>query len=134
LQFGKPNLPELPIEHFGIMDVGNRLRLEGIDSSRPVIVHQTPPRIRAESIRGDAEWTVVEKITDEEAARMRLLSALKKPSYDVIDHNCEQFAWFVAQDERKSPQLSSYAVAGVVAGAVTLLFLGAVKLMAKPRV
>ena len=89
MQFGKPNLPELPIKHFGIMDAGNRFRLEGIDSSRPLVLHQIPPKIRAESIRVDAEWTVVKRVADEEAARIRLLSALNKSDNNVIAHNCE---------------------------------------------
>ena len=39
--------PSKGVDHYGILDVGNRLR-SPIVPIEPVVIHQTPPEIRAD--------------------------------------------------------------------------------------
>ena len=129
ITLGKPNV-NLPVEHYAIMDVGNRFGLEEVDPSQPVIIHQTPANVRIEptAVRGE-QWTIVERIVDVAEAKKRFEAALNKPDYNLADNNCEHFARFVANGKRESTQLMGYAVAS----AVTLVIVGAVKLFSKLR-
>lgn len=107
------------VDHYGILDIGNRLAVQGADGINPVIVHQRPPSIQAEWLQGTGTWNVEGKITDERHAMARYRAALADPAYDLFGHNCEHFARFVATGVRESKQLQ---VAGIIAVCATLVF------------
>lgn len=93
------------ITHFGILDVGNVLRHPNIDGSHPIVVHQTPPNIRADFLGNTGSWNIRGKIEDIAGAIERIKEAAKNPSYDLFGNNCEHFARFIAQGERYSSQV-----------------------------
>ena len=88
--------------------------------TRSVVVHQTPPGIKADWLQHTGEWRVLGRITDEPFAVARYRAALANPKYDLFGHNCEHFARFVATGVRESKQLQA---AAVVAGLATLVML-----------
>jgi hypothetical protein len=94
------------VDHFGIADIGNCLKVAGADGINPVVVHQTPPCIRADWLRDTRPWRVLGRIVDESGAVARYHEALKNPTY-WIWNNCEHFASFVATGNRESKQLQS---------------------------
>jgi hypothetical protein len=98
------------VDHYGILDIGNRLRLPNVGWwGDPAVVHQTTPQIRRDPFKGTGQWEVLGKISDEAAAMARLQHALKNPTYSLIDRNCEQFARFVATGVPASTQLQAAA-------------------------
>ncbi|MHB8388665.1 MAG: hypothetical protein ACYDBH_03665 [Acidobacteriaceae bacterium] len=106
------------VDHYGILDVGNRLEHPQADGIHPILVHQTPPAVRLDwfDIVGGT-WDVLGRIEDEPMAKNRMSSALKDPTYDLFGHNCEHFARFVATGKRESTQLQAV---GIVAGLAAL--------------
>ena len=108
---------EKGVDHYGILDIGNRLGMPGADGINPVIVHQCPPGIRADWLQNTGAWSVRGKITDEPYAIERYKAALANPAYDLFGHNCEHFARFVATGVQESTQLQA---AGWVAGLAVL--------------
>ena len=110
------------LDHYGILDIGNRLR--NAYAPYPIVVHQTPPAIRADWLQNTGSWVAVAKITDEAGAIRRIRTALSNPHYDLFGHNCEHFARFVATGRRESTQLQT---GFIVAGVLTLLFLASGK-------
>jgi hypothetical protein len=111
--------PEKGVDHYGIVDIGNRFRLVGADGINPVVVHQRPPAIAAEWLKnaGPGDWRVLGKIGDEVYAIERLRQAAANPGYNLFGNNCEHFARFIATGVRQSTQLQ---VAGIVAGLAAL--------------
>lgn len=107
------------VDHYGILDIGNRLGVQGADGINPVIVHQRPPNIKAEWLQSTAAWNLLGRIPDEQYAIMRYRAALADPAYDLFGHNCEHFARFVATGVRESKQLQA---AGAIAVCATLVF------------
>ena len=105
-----------PVDHYGVLDVGNRLRLIHAGPSQPVVVHQTPPAITTNWIWDTGSWLVIGKVQDETRAIARLHRALRDPTYDVFGNNCEQFARFVATGVRESTQLRAAVVLAGIAG------------------
>ncbi len=104
------------IDHYGILDIGNRLGVRGADGINPVIVHQSPSGITADWLQDTRAWHVLGKITDEAYAIRRYHAALANPAYNLFGHNCEHFARFVANGVRESKQLQAAAwVAGLAA-------------------
>lgn len=99
----KQGSPEKGVDHYGILDIGNRLGRR--HASEPVVIHQTPPAIRFDWLRDTGHWAVLGKVTDEAAALERIRIALMNPRYDLFGHNCEHFARFVATGRRESTQL-----------------------------
>ncbi len=98
------------VDHFGILDVGNRLGYP--QASQPVVLHQVPPAVRADWLQNTAgPWTILGRILDEAGAINRINEAARNPRYDVLGNNCKHFARYVATGKRESPQLQ-----GVVAG------------------
>ena len=110
--------PGKAVDHYGILDIGNRLAVGGADGINPVVVHQTPPGIKADWLQHTGEWRVLGRITDEPFAIARYRAALANPKYDLFGHNCEHFARFVATGVRESKQLQA---AAVVAGLAALV-------------
>lgn len=111
--------PEKGVDHYGIVDIGNRFHLTGADGIRPVVVHQRPPAIAAEWLNnaGPGDWRVLGKIGDESYATERLRQAAANPAYNLFGNNCEHFARFIATGVRQSTQLQT---AGIVAGLAAL--------------
>ncbi len=109
------------VDHFGILDVGNRLGHPAVDAVHSVLVHQMPPAIRLDWFHevGGA-WEVLGRIEDEQIARDRMNRAFKEPTYDLFGHNCEHFARYVATGKRESIQLQAV---GIVVGLAALAFI-----------
>ena len=104
------------VDHYGILDIGNRIRHFAIDGVNPVIIHQTPPTIRIDWFQNTGAWRVLGKVTDEPFAIQRLHAALANPNYDLFGNNCEHFARFVATGARVSTQIrAGVVVAGLIA-------------------
>lgn len=111
--------PTKGVDHYGILDIGNKLLVQGADGINPVIVHQCPPSIRADLLEGTGTWNILGRITDEQYAIARYKAALADPAYNLFGHNCEHFARFVATGVRESKQLQA---AGAIAVCATLAF------------
>jgi hypothetical protein len=109
--------PSKGVEHYGILDTGNRLGY----GLQPVVIHQTPPGIRVDWLASTREWLIVGRVLDEAGAMARIRMSLQNPRYDLFGHNCEHFARFVATGRRESHQLQAVVA---VAGIVTLMILG----------
>jgi hypothetical protein len=110
------------VDHYGILDVGNRLALRDVDGRHPVVIHQTPPWIRLNWLQDTGTWSVLGQITGEQDAKARMAEAFKNPKYDLFGHNCEHFARYVATGCRESTQLQAVSF---VAGLATLAILTA---------
>jgi hypothetical protein len=104
------------VDHYGILDVGNNLSYSA--APEPVIVHQSPPGVRAELLSSTGPWRVIGQIVDYAGARARLQAALANPRYDLLGNNCEHFARYVATGRRESRQLQSTLL---VAGSIALI-------------
>ena len=109
------------VDHYGIMDIGNRLYLPQANGLHPVVVHQTPPSVTLNWLQETGSWEVLGKITDEANAINRMKASLENPAYDLFGHNCEHFARYVATGKRESTQLQAV---GIVAGLAALVYFG----------
>jgi hypothetical protein len=108
------------VDHYGIMDIGNRLNQSLPFGAQPVVVHQTPPSLRMDWLQNTGQWEVMGRITDEPAAIARINEAAKTPNYDLFGNNCEHFARYAATGRRESTQLQT---AVVVAGLAALTYI-----------
>lgn len=115
----KQKSPEKGVDHYGILDIGNRVQHPGVDGINPVVIHQAPPSLRVDWFQNTGLWEVLGRVTDEPMARQRLHNAAAMPNYDLFGNNCEHFARFVATGKRESTQLQA---AGVVAGLAALVY------------
>lgn len=106
------------VDHYGVLDIGNRTQLLEVDQGHPVVIHQTPPAIRIDWLAKTGQWQAITRILDEPAAVARMYQALQNPAYDLFGHNCEQFARYVALGTWESTQLQVAVVAGITAVAV----------------
>jgi hypothetical protein len=129
LYFVRQYSREKGVDHYGILDIGNRRRAPGY-SGTPVILHQLRPRIRADRLHKTGTWQVLYKIDDEAAALKRVKIALSDPDYALLRHNCEHFARFVAFGVRESKQLQA---AGWLTGIITLAIIGTEDEPLRPR-
>lgn len=103
------------VDHYGVLDVGNRLGYLKPFLSGPLVIHQTPPQVRVDPLETTGRWEVLGWITDEAGALERIKAALQAPRYDLFGNNCEHFARYVAVGKRESPQLQgAVAFIGVV--------------------
>ena len=117
----KQKSAEKGVDHYGILDVGNRLRHpEVVAQVQPVVVHQRPPRIQLDWLQNTGQWQVLGKITDEADAIVRMMAAAKNPKYDLFGHNCEHFARYVATGRHESTQIQA---AVVLAGLAAIAFM-----------
>lgn len=104
------------VDHYAVLDVGNILNISGASSSRPFLIHQTPPSIRIDDFHQSGQWWLMGKVQDEIGAAFRLRAALENSEYDLFGNNCEHFARFVTTGVRESSQLqSAVSLVGVVA-------------------
>ena len=113
----KQTSPGKGVDHYGILDVGNRIGHPQVDRLHPVVIHQTPPSIRIDWLQATGSWSVLGRIVDETDAIRRMMHAFRNPSYDLFGHNCEHFASFVAIGVPQSGQLRAV---GIVAGLAAL--------------
>lgn len=104
------------VDHYGILDIGNRICHPRVDGINPVIIHQTPTTIRIDWFQNTGVWRVLGAVGDEPFALQRLNAAFANPSYDLFGNNCEHFARFVALGMRESTQVkAAVVVAGLAA-------------------
>lgn len=108
------------IHHYGILDVGNRIGHPRVDGQQPVVIHQTPPKLRLDWLQDTPPWEVHLRITDEKVAIQRINQAFSNPRYDLFGNNCEHFARYVATGVRESTQLQA---AGFIAGLAVLAWI-----------
>lgn len=102
---------EKGVDHYGILDVGNRLNLEDARfASQPVVIHQTPPSIQINWLQDTGTWLIQKRITDEADAIARIAEAVKNPQYNLFGNNCEHFARYVATGIRESHQVQAAVV------------------------
>lgn len=111
------------VDHYGILDIGNRIRHPQVDGRHPIVIHQTPPSIRLDWLQDTGVWHTLGKITDEEYAIQRMVAAFSNPAYDLFGHNCEQFARYVATGVHESKQLQAFGFVGGLA-ALAIVALG----------
>jgi hypothetical protein len=106
------------ILHYGVLDVGNILNHPKYLHENPLILHQTPPQIRADYLSNTGIWTVrgVVTLEDLDAAIKRIQDALKNPHYDLFGHNCEHFARYVTQGKRTSHQVMAAVGTAAILG------------------
>ncbi len=108
------------ITHFGVLDVGNVLQHAAADGSHPIVIHQTPPTIRADWLAHTGRWSIMGRVTDVSGAIQRLRAAFSNPTYDLFGNNCEHFARFVAEGDHRSDQIFWAGVGAVAVGALAL--------------
>ena len=109
------------VDHFGILDIGNRLRLP-VEGKSPVVIHQTPPRIRTDWLANMGKWELMNQITDEPNAMVRIKKALENDMYDLFGNNCEHFARYVATGFKESKQLqTAVLMVGLLATTIVLV-------------
>lgn len=95
----------ISIEHYALIDIGNVLGLDARAIFRPIVIHQTPPRIQLNWIDGSGHWEIVSRVADLVGAKRRLMKALENPNYNFWGNNCEQFARFIAENRHHSGQI-----------------------------
>lgn len=110
------------VDHYGVLDVGNRLRDPRVNYPHPVVIHQTPPSIQMDWLQNTGQWTVVGRIEDEVGALERLQAAFEDPAYDLFGNNCEHFARYVSTGIRESTQLQAAVAVTALAVAAIAVF------------
>ncbi len=120
----KTQMKGVLVDHYGILDVGNRLNLPNA-GWQPIVIHQTPPQIRLDRLEDTGDWKVLGKITDEPDAISRINKAVENTAYDLFGNNCEHFARYVATGRRESTQLQAMGLfAGLLAVVIILVMSG----------
>ena len=109
------------IQHFGIIDVGNRFNHQQANGSHPIVYHKTLEGIQINWLQDTGLWDIIEKITDEKKANQMLLKALENPDYDLFSNNCEHFANMIAKGKKESKQLQAV---GWIAGLAVITIIG----------
>lgn len=117
----KTQMKGVLVDHYGILDVGNRLNLPNV-GWQPLVIHQTPPQIRLDRLEDTGDWKILGTITDEPNAISRINKAVENSTYDLFGNNCEHFARYVATGRRESTQLQAIALfAGLIALTILLV-------------
>ena len=118
----RPSTMNALVDHFGILDVGNRIAHPHVNQGHPILIEMTPPRLKASYFQGPEIWTNLGLIRDETQAihQVRILS--KNPDYHWFENNCEHFARGVATGRRESKQIQG----GVIAAGLATLVLMAI--------
>jgi hypothetical protein len=101
----RQRIPDKLAEHWGVLDIGNQLRHRRLTSSHSVVIHRRTLGIRVDRAQNTGSWTVVQRVADVEAARVRLRTALREPQYNLFENNCEHFARYIATGHRESVQV-----------------------------
>jgi hypothetical protein len=63
------------VDHYAILDIGNRLHSDWNRGGRRVIVYQSPPILRADWAEATGDWEIVGHVVDEADARARMAMA-----------------------------------------------------------
>lgn len=108
------------VDHYGVLDVGNCLRIAQADRSRPTVIHQAPPAITMDTLENSGPWVVVAHSNNIEQSFQTFWQACGNPHYDWLSNNCEHFARSVVLGRRESTQIQNV----VVGGALVLAVLG----------
>ena len=111
----------VPIRHYGILDIGNTAGLSLIVDAPPMLIHQTPPEIEMREFDFADCWEFQETISGVQGAVIRLRKAFKDYEYDLVLNNCEQFVNYIKSGEKRSSQIE---VAAVVGGTAVAGFVG----------
>lgn len=98
---------EKGVDHYGILDIGNRTRNPHVQGGLPFVVHLMPAGFQADWLRPTDTWIVVEKVLDENNAAERLNEAWSRPEYNLLVNNCEHFARYVATGISESKQVQT---------------------------
>lgn len=98
----KQKSPNKGVDHYGILDIGNRVRHPNVYGDHPVVIQQVPPTLRVDWFQNTGAWEVLGRITYEAMAIQRMNTAFATPNYDLFGNNCEHFARFVATGKRES--------------------------------
>jgi hypothetical protein len=95
------------IDHYGVLVTGDFVRDLGINTSAPVIIHQTYPTVRVDWADSSGNWDMMGEVLPPHVpfAIERVSMALSNPNYDLFANNCEQFARFVTTGQKTSTQL-----------------------------
>lgn len=103
----QPN-PRKGVDHYAIVDIGNRLRDPDVPVAGAAIAyHLTRPRLRRDFVGPRDRWRLMGRVRDELGAAERLRVAAGAPLYNLLFNNCEQFARYVATGVRESKQLQT---------------------------
>jgi hypothetical protein len=108
-------------EHWGVIDIGNRIPLQHSFVSSPRVIHQTREGILVEPLLEIREWHFVGTIDDEAGAIQRIQEAVKTLKYDIFGNNCEHFSRFFANGKKESKQINFIVVA---LGLAVFVYLG----------
>lgn len=113
---------KIGLEHYGILDVGNVIGHTKVKGQHPVVIHQTPPRVRIDWLKNTGSWHIVGRVQSKhlKEAIKRVNIALRDKNYDLFLNNCEQFARFIAEGKKYSTQLRAVGVLTAL-GTITLL-------------
>jgi hypothetical protein len=75
---------EKSVDHYGILDVGNRIKHPEVKLPQPIVIHQRPPRIQIDWLQNTGVWQVLGLITDELDAIQRMHKAWETPNYNLF--------------------------------------------------
>lgn len=114
---------EKGVDHYGVLDIGNRIRHPQVDGINPVVIHKGANGNQIDWFQNTGIWETVSKVIDESGAIARLSEALKDPNYDLFGNNCEHFARFITTGKKESTQIQA-AVMVVGLAVLTALVLG----------
>lgn len=93
------------IEHHGIAVVGKLLEQLEFTDGKARVFHKTNLEIHKDIFNVN-EWQRLEFVPTNQATQeiIRLKTALKKPTYDLLSSNCEHFSRFVMEGMAQSAQ------------------------------
>lgn len=113
------------VDHYGILDVGNVLNQRTVIGDHPVVIHQTPPRVRMDWLQNTGTWVIEGHVEPGQLqpAIARVSIALQNQEYDFFSNNCEQFARFIVEGNKYSTQLQAVSIVATLV-ALPILFRG----------
>lgn len=110
------------VDHYGVLDIGNRIHHPQVDGINPVVIHKGAEGIFIDWFQDTGSWNVIGKVTDEMSAIERLNLAFQNPQYDLFGNNCEHFARYITIGKRESTQIQAAGIAvGLAALAIFVL-------------
>lgn len=106
LYLAKRRSPEKLVDHYGIIDIGNRALHPNVSPAYPAVYHINAAGLHWDYLaHAGGGWQLIGRIVDEAAAIDRIGQATANPRYDLLQNNCEQFARWVAFGTKTSVQL-----------------------------
>lgn len=108
LYLAKRRSPEKLVDHYGIIDIGNRALHPNVSPTYPAVYHINAAGLHWDYLANAGDgWQLLGRIgdEDEDAAIERIGQATSNPRYDLLQNNCEQFARWVAFGTKTSGQL-----------------------------